>query len=292
MRAVQYRILKEILEKVEVPGYIHAFERGRSIPTMARAHVGKGLVISIDLKDFFTSIKQYHLFQIFKHLGFGDAPARTLSELCTYQAFVPQGGLTSPKLSNIVTALTFGPILKEYCDRNGYTITIYADDVTISANEDLIGKYGIGAVEEILQFVSDTVSSFGFRVNRRKTKLMRPFQRQYVCGVVVNRTINLQKTERRKLRAMVYNVKRHGVEAEAARSGLTPSAFISRLMGRLNWFSQLNPEAGARLLSKLREVVEEQGQPNARAGEVEAIVSSDSSSTAPGASTASDAPWS
>jgi len=45
-------------------------------------------------------------------------------------------------------------------------------------------------------------------------------------------------------------------------------------------------------LSKLREVVEEQGQPNARAGEVEAIVSSDSSSTAPGASTASDAPWS
>lgn len=290
MRAVQFRILKEILEKIEVPEYIHAFERGRSIPTMAQSHVGKGLVISIDLKNFFTSIKQYHLEQIFQHLGIGSAPARTLSELCTYGAFVPQGALTSPKLSNIVTALTFGPILKEYCDQRGYTLTIYADDITISMQDDLIKQSGIGAVEEILQYVSTTVGTFGFRVNHRKTKLMRPFQRQYVCGVVVNRTINLQKTERRKLRAMVYNVQRHGLDSEGAKSSLTPDAFKSRLMGRLNWFGQLNPEAGARLMSTLRQAVEEQGQPNAGAGGVEDIVSSDSSTIVPEQRTASDVP--
>lgn len=279
MRAAQFRILKEILEKVQVPEYIHAFERGRSIPAMAQAHTGKGLVISIDLKDFFTSIKQYHLVQIFEHLGIAGQAGRTLSELCTYEAFVPQGALTSPKLSNIVTALTFGPIIKKYCDERGYAVTIYADDVTISMQEDLIKKDGIGAVEEILKLVSDTVSSFGFKVNRRKTKLMRPFQRQYVCGVVVNRKVNLQKTERRTLRAMVYNIKRNGIEAEAAKSGLDPEAFKSRLMGRLNWFGQLNPEAGARLLSMLREAVVEQGQPNAGAEEVKVIVSSGSPDT-------------
>jgi RNA-directed DNA polymerase len=291
MRAVQFRILKEILEQIAIPGYIHAFEKGRSIPMMAKAHVEKGLVISIDLKDFFTSIRQYHLFQIFQHLGFGDAPARTLSELCTYGMFVPQGALTSPKLSNIVTALTFGPIIKEYCERHGYTVTIYADDITISTDEDLIKQRGMGAVEEILQFVSDTVQSFGFKVNRRKTKLMRPFQRQYVCGVVVNRMTNLQKTERRKLRAMVYNVQRNGLDSEGAKSSLTPDAFKSRLMGQLNWFGQLNPEAGARLLSTLRQAVEEQGQPNAGAEEVKEIVSSDSPTTVPETPSAAESPW-
>lgn len=288
---MQFRILTKVLERVSIPGYIYAFEKGRSIPTMAQAHVGKSLVLSIDLKDFFTSIKQRHLFQIFTHLGFGDVPARTLSELCTYQSFVPQGALTSPKVSNIVTALTFGPILKEYCDRNGYTITIYADDVTISMDQDLYKERGKVAVEEIINFVSQTVSSFGFRVNKRKTKVMRPHQRQYVCGVVVNRMTNLQKTERRKLRAMVYNVQRNGLEAEAAKSGLSPEAFKSKLMGRLNWFGQLNPEAGARLLSSLRQAVEEQGQPNAGTGEVEAIVSSDSPTTALEERPAYDVPW-
>jgi RNA-directed DNA polymerase len=285
--------LKEILEKIEVPEYIHAFERGRSIPTMAQEHVGKGLVISIDLKDFFTSIKQYHLFQVFQYIGFGEGPARTLSELCTYEAFVPQGALTSPKLSNIVTSLTFGPLIKAYCDQHGYTVTIYADDVTISMNEDLVKQRGYDAVDEIVYFVSRTVGSFGFRVNRRKTKVMRPFQRQYVCGVVVNRMINLQKSERRKLRATVYNVKKNGIEREAAKNGLTPEKFQSRLMGRLNWFSQLNPEAGARLIDDFRQILVLGREPSKVSdGGVKSIVFPDITNTASVPSTANEAPWS
>ncbi len=140
MRVVQYKILKGILEKVDIPNYIYAFEKGKNIPEMAEIHVGKKVVISVDLKDFFTSIKQYHLLQMFQHLGFGVNPATTLSELCTYKAFVPQGALTSPKLSNLFTSLTFGPLLKEYCDRKGYILSIYADDITISRNTDFSGE--------------------------------------------------------------------------------------------------------------------------------------------------------
>ena len=52
MRLVQYRILKEVLEPLfEVPEYVHAFEKERSIPVMARIHVGKRVVVSLDLKD-------------------------------------------------------------------------------------------------------------------------------------------------------------------------------------------------------------------------------------------------
>ena len=90
---------------------------------------------------------------------------------------------------------------------------------------------------------------------------MRYYQRQYVCGAVVNVKVNLQKSERNKLRAMVYNCNKNGIEAEAEKAGISADQFYSKLMGRLNWFSQLNPTAGDRLKSKLKKVNAEQGEP-------------------------------
>lgn len=259
MRAAQFLILTKLLNDIPIPDYIHAFERGRSIPSMAEQHVGQGLVISLDLKDFFTSIKQKHLQGIFEHLGISSVPARTLSELCTYDSFVPQGAITSPKISNIVSSLTFGPLVKAYCDSRGYNVSIYADDITISTPEDLIRSSGYEPVTQIIQDISSLVRQYGFRINREKTKTMRPFQRQYVCGVVVNQRVNLQQHERRRLRAMVHNCERNGTEQEAQKSGLTRDAFISQLQGKLNWFSQLNEEKGSPLKERFLDLVKQEG---------------------------------
>ena len=255
MRAAQYKILTEVLETVPVPDYIHAFERGRSIPAMASQHVGKGVVISLDLKDFFTSIKQYHLESIFRHLGVSEKPARLLSELCTYQSFVPQGAITSPKVSNIVTSLTFGPAIRRFCEQRGYTLTIYADDITISAEEDLVAVHGYSIIREIVRFVQRTVRQYGFRLNSEKTKIMRPNTRQYVCGVVVNERTNLQQKERRKLRAIVHNCAVHGIASQAQKSGQSEDSFVASVQGRLNWFSQLNDEAGKQLRDRFLQLV-------------------------------------
>lgn len=278
MRVVQYKILTQILNKIEVPEYVYAFEKGKSIPQMAVSHVGKDMVVSIDLEDFFTSIKQYQLFDLFQHIGFGEKPARTLSELCTYDSFVPQGALTSPKLSNIITALTFGPAIKEYCDKMGFTLSVYADDITISMDQETRIKHGKGVVRNILKVVAREVGRYRFRINTSKTKVMRYFQRQYVCGAVVNVKVNLQKSERNKLRAMVYNCNKNGIEAEAKKAGISAELFYSKLMGRLNWFSQLNPAAGDRLKSKLKkaDMGKQESDPIAEGENVKEIMSLDS----------------
>ncbi len=257
MRVAQYKILTNILEKIRVPAYIHAFEKRRNIPLMAAQHVGKKVVVSFDLKDFFTSIKQNHVEQIFKHIGFLDQPARTLSELCTYKSFVPQGALTSPKLSNIVTALTFGPLVKAYCDEKGYTLSIYADDITISSDQDLDGQEGRDTIKTLLSQIREFVSGYGFRINGEKTKLMKHHQRQYVCGAVVNSKVNLQKTERHRLRAIVHNCEKNGIIPEATKSNLPPDKFYSKTMGLLNWFAQLNPQAGNRVKDKFKNLAYE-----------------------------------
>jgi RNA-directed DNA polymerase len=219
---------------------------------MAAQHVGKSIVVSLDLKDFFSSIKQGHLQAVFRHLGVGDKPSRLLSELCTYESFVPQGALTSPKVSNIVSSLTFGPIIEEYCSRRGYTLTIYADDITVSIEEGLTPENSADLIKELIRFVHRTVHSFGFRVNHKKTKVMRRNTRQFVCGVVVNERTNLQQKERRLLRAIVHNCASNGLEEEARRSGQDPEEFIAHIGGRLNWFLQLNPDAAEKLKQSFR----------------------------------------
>lgn len=293
---VQFRILKNLLEHIELPDYVYAFEKNKSIPTMAKSHVGKKIVISIDLADFFTSIKQYHLEQMFHHLGMGSTPARTLSELCTFDSYVPQGALTSPKISNLITAHTFGPILKRYCDERGYTLTIYADDITISYQDDIPGKQEVeegqveNSVRSLITFIHQTLKQFRFKVNHEKTKIMRSYRRQYVCGAVVNAKVNLLYSERIRLRAIVHNCGLNGIEAEAAKNGLPASEFSSKVMGKVNWFEQLNPELGSKLKQRFKEICAEQCQPTVSNEEVETQISSGVTSSSE-TSSDKDIPW-
>lgn len=251
LRGAQYHILNGILNNIKVPEYIWAFERNKSIPAMARLHTNKEFVISVDIKDFFTSIKQHYLMEVFTSLGIAEKPARTLSELCTYKSFVPQGALTSPKIANLVTAATFGPIIKAYCDTKPcLTMTIYADDITISSTDSTID------VSEILQEVSNAIRCAGFRVNREKTKVMRKKNRQYVCGVVVNKKTNMLKKDRYKLRAIVHNTTKNGIEAEALKSSVESGIFASHIKGKINWLKQLNPSLGKKSDDKFEAYLE------------------------------------
>jgi RNA-directed DNA polymerase len=248
---MQYRILKEVLEKYfKIPDYIYAFERDKSIPVMAKMHEGSFQVVSLDIKDYFPSIKQNVLLGLMKGVGFGESPARTLSEIMTLGPNVPQGALTSPKISNIVASTTFGPAVKEYCDQRGLSLTIYADDITISS------KSAFNA-NEAIDFVSGVLESFNFRVNTAKTKVMKKGSRHsrlYVCGTVVNEKVNLLKTERLRLRAIVHNSAKNGLEAEANKTGLTANEFLMRVRGKLNWFGQLNPEGSSVMIERFKKV--------------------------------------
>jgi RNA-directed DNA polymerase len=225
---------------------VYAFEKNRNIPTMAALHTNKHCVISVDIKDFFHSIKQTTLFEIIKKLGIGEMPSRTLSELCTYTAFVPQGALTSPKISNLITSVTFGPEISEYCTANDFTLSIYADDVTISTTNKEVKP------AEVVRDLTRMIQAHGFRINKKKTKVMFHGSRQYVCGAVVNAKVNMLVSERKKIRAIVHNITKNGLEAEALKSSLDPTKFLNFIRGRLNWFKQLNPVAGQRYFLQLK----------------------------------------
>lgn len=253
MRVVQYRLLSRVLEQIKLPDYIHGFEKDHSIPKMAVQHVGKRTVISLDIQDFFPSIKQYMLVDLLKAYGMGTAPAITIAELCTYTFYVPQGSLTAPKLSNLISATTFGPEIKKYCDERGITMTIYADDITMSYSKDFENlTQRREFAKEVIETAVSIINKYGFRVNRQKTKVMGRNTRQWVCGAVVNEKVNMMKAERNKLRAIIHNVGKNGIVKEAEKTGISPESFIRKYAGRINWLCQLNMDAGSIMKRQFR----------------------------------------
>jgi len=56
LKSIQRNLLTLLVEKLPVGDHAHAFRRGRSIRTGAEPHVGKRLVLKLDLKDFFPSV--------------------------------------------------------------------------------------------------------------------------------------------------------------------------------------------------------------------------------------------
>ena len=237
---------------------------------MAWEHCGKEWVISIDIKDYFTSIKQRHVLAAFADFGIVEWAGKLLSEIVTFKAFLPQGAVTSPKVSNMIAAKTFGPVINDICDSLGIVLTIYADDLTFSydytdvlyecVHEEYLKWFpedttefptsGKGVSTMLIRIIDNILHTNGFLVNRKKTKVMGPGLRHWVCGVVTNKHPNLSKKQRSFLRAVVHNMVTHGVQSAAERAGVDPHTFVYSLRGKLAWYKQINPSAAQPLIDK------------------------------------------
>ena len=65
--------------------------------------------------------------------------------------------------------------------------------------------------------------------------------------MVVNDELRVPRTLRRKLRAIIHNCGKHGVESQ---SGGNP-AFLSHLRGLADYIYMVHPEEGARLRGEI-----------------------------------------
>jgi retron-type reverse transcriptase len=238
----------------------HGFLPGRSIVSNASPHAGQGLVINVDLRDFFGSVTFPRVRKVFERVGYSPAVATVLALLCTecprrlveyagkrYHVAVgpralPQGACTSPALSNQV-ARRLDRRLGGLAAKLGLRYTRYADDLTFSGPAGFSSRVGY-----LLSRVSDLALAEGFLVNEPKTKVQRRGGAQLVTGLVVNDRPGVRRREVRRLRAILHRAKLEGLEAQN-REG-RPN-FLAWLRGKIAYVSMARPETGARLLASL-----------------------------------------
>jgi retron-type reverse transcriptase len=196
LKALQRTILRKLLARLPVHAAANGFERGRSIATNARPHVGKAVLLRMDLKDFFGSTTSKRVREYFLAIGWNAEAASLLERLCTKDGSLPQGAPTSPRLSNLLN-VRLDARLSTLATRAGATYTRYADDLTFSLPEDDPAQ-----VRRVIRAAKLLLGRDGYEINhRKKVRIRRAHERQEVTGLVVNVRVRLPRRTRRLLRA-------------------------------------------------------------------------------------------
>jgi RNA-directed DNA polymerase len=266
LRALQRRVLHEVLDRIPPHEAVHGYRRGRSVATYSRPHCGQAIVLRFDLTDFFPSIPASRVHALFRMAGYPVPVARLLTGLCTnvvpgevlaarthdrpwtcYRSpHLPQGAPTSPALANLCCHrldCRFAG-LAESLDAH---YTRYADDLAFSGGPALEKS-----ARRFQVLVCRIALEEGFEINTRKSRFMRQGVRQQLAGVVLNRHLNSRRDEYDRLKAILTNCLRHGPASQNRDGHLD---FKAHLAGRIAYVSMLNPGRGQRLRAAFDRVI-------------------------------------
>jgi retron-type reverse transcriptase len=268
LKAIQRRILREILNRLPPHSAAHGFCRGRSSRSFVEPHLGKPVLLRMDLKDFFHSLPVARIGALFRRVGYPDSVAWLLQGLCTHttsgtlagDAFeqlawaqrkrlalkhLPQGAPSSPALANLC-AWRFDCRLQGVAQRFGLEYTRYADDLAFSGDKHLLrlapfiqGLIGAIAIEE------------GFQINHRKTRLRTQAQSQRLAGLVINRKPNLPRAEFDCLKATLHNCIQQGPQSQNRQGHADFKAHLAGRIAYVQWHNQARGERLRKLWQKI-----------------------------------------
>ena len=265
LKELQRRILAGILEQIPLHPVAHGFRKAHSIKTFVTPHVGRRVVLRMDLHDFFPTFTYARIQALFRTVGYPESVANLLAGICTNatprdawrdldwdvdrtqlrearslysQRHLPQGAPASPALAN-VCAFRVDCRLSGLAQAAGAEYTRYADDLAFSGGEAFdrcVERFSLHAAAILLEE--------GFHVNHHKTRIMRQGVRQRLAGLVVNQRVNVQRSEFDRLKATLTNCVRLGPESQ--NRDAHPN-FRSHLEGRVAFVEMINSARGKRL---------------------------------------------
>jgi RNA-directed DNA polymerase len=142
-----------------LPENIHGGIKGKDNITNTKLHKGKKYHLVTDISDFFPSISNREVFRMLKDYGFSNDVAHILTKLTTYLGKVPQGAPTSTGIANLVFSKV-DKILIDFCEQNHIIYSRFVDDLSFSSDKDF---------KPLVNQIISIITSFGFKINRRKT---------------------------------------------------------------------------------------------------------------------------
>lgn len=235
LKRIQRQITDVLLVHMPISRYASAYRFGSTTLKNARPHVGRPLLLKLDILHFFDSIR----YSAVKDAAFppeiyANGIRILLAMLCYYKDALPQGAPSSPAITNILL-FEFDETMGAWCRERSISYTRYCDDMTFSGDFE---------PREVISFVREELRKLGFLLNEQKTHIQRAGQRQSVTGIVVNEKPNVSAACRRKLRQEVYYCRRFGVSGHLRQIGLEMpgDAYLTQLLGKVNYVLQVSPE--------------------------------------------------
>jgi len=248
LKGIQTSILYKFLYRFRPHGAAVGFRKNYGVDTGAKKHLGNRVVLCMDLSNFFHSINFNTVIRELTYLGkklekrdkdfaFSTNAAVIMAELVTYKHRVPQGSPSSPALANLIS-MKLDIALQTFSKKRSLIYTRYADDLTFS-HADITYEFTVEDISEIIGIIKKE----GFKLNYKKTRIMRPHKRMSVTGIVINDKLGVPKWKWRNLRAQLHNLSKSSKPLSLKDQQI--------LRGQVEWIKSLNPTRGTQLLTAL-----------------------------------------
>jgi len=232
--------LQTLLQRLDFPKAIHGGRKLHSNFSNALPHVHKPIVIKLDLKDFFPSVKSGRVYEVFaKHTGCSPDVARYLTRLTTLNGCLPQGSPTS----TILASLVIKPLahrIERIAELNGATYTQYVDDITVS---------GPAHIKNLLPTILRIIKQEGFQENE-KTQVINLDEEQIVTGVRVNNGPDAPSERIKEVRHLLNQT-----EIKKALGQRISEQEILSINGKIRNISRLNKGAGRYLRKRFDRII-------------------------------------
>lgn len=199
LKGLQSWILVNILNELKVSSSCKGFEKGSSTADNAKPHKGANTILTLDLKDFFPTVKRNQVYSIFKAVGYNKIISTILTNICTFEGALPQGSPCSPKLANL-SAWSLDVRIQGYVGKRGISYTRYADDLSFSGLSP-------AKVVKIIRMIKVIIENENFVVNPSKTRVAGAARAKRVTGLIIsNDTFGIGKQKYKDLRAKIHHL--------------------------------------------------------------------------------------
>lgn len=241
LKTLQYWIVDFLVQNGPKPhGCATAYESGCSIKKNALRHEGCRHMLHLDIRRFFPSVREGLISRYFEKPPLsglcGEEDIALILEIVTFRGGLVMGAPSSPMLANRAMLDADREIegLVRALDPSAI-YTRYSDDIAISSRNYIN--------TEVLQRVSEVLNSYGFEVNRAKTRWMGKGGARTIAGISFTQDgrITLGQRRKRELKRLLYGFM---VDSEAT------SADARIVLGRLNFSRSIDSEYVDRLLVK------------------------------------------
>lgn len=265
-----HSVINSIFSQIPLPDNVGSYVPGKSCADTAQKHIGKSVMIGMDITNFFNSTKRSYIREYLHNgLGYSHHVSSLLSDLCTCSIeikdaksadgsriihFLPQGSPLSGAMANLVAWHRFGNKIQETLKKLDprWEFTIYSDDIILSHPDPLPNE----AVDAVRDTVINIVTNAGYKINKKKTRILRKGTQHKVLGCVVNEKLNIPRMKYNKIKCLIHNCKVHGFESQAKRCGKTNGkAVVAYIKGMLQYFKQIREDRFERLSIDLEEAL-------------------------------------
>ncbi|WP_406080545.1 reverse transcriptase family protein [Streptomyces zaomyceticus] len=282
---VQRWILDRIVACLPAHVNSYAYSPGSSIKGCAQKHLGASWLVKLDIRNFFESINEAQVYEVFRKAGYQPLPSVELARVCTryagharhvssqafrhhatyrvidsysvpFMGFLPQGAPASGALANqVASRLDDG--LTELALSRGLVYTRYADDMAFSSGGPFIRSEAVSLIREVEMLVR----SNGFEPHSQKTRIIPPGSRKIVLGLLVDgEEVRLNRGIRSRILNHVRGVEKFGLSAHVAHVQFSSLEGLVRHVGGLLAFaSDIEPRWAALLEQRWTAAVQRDG---------------------------------